>query len=80
MSASSRKLQIGDAVRTDYGHHGGIPRTMTSHIIVARKDGTPSQNGIMFQVEPPVRRAGIDAWIDADWFEPAIAANAKEPT
>jgi hypothetical protein len=66
---SARAARVGDVVTTNFNG-----RT-TVHRIKARCDDGAhgaSQSGIVFQLAPPVPKSGgPDAWLDADWFEPA---------
>lgn len=65
MSAASRKLDVGARVTTDFS------KRITTHTIITRMAPATSQSGVLYKVSPPVPGAGDDAWIDADWFEPA---------
>jgi hypothetical protein len=71
MSFSSRRLDVGAAVYTDFS--GKI----THHKITAVVVPTWSTSGIGFHVTPLVPKSSGD-WIDADWFEPA-APQPQEP-
>ncbi len=75
MSALGRTLQVGDLASTMYSGRFDLV------VISARRDGvSPSQSGIQFQVEPPLRRwrdasnpyDEFPAWYDADWFDPVV--------
>lgn len=66
MNKTGRQLQPGDMCQTDFSGK------VTQHKIVRRHDGSGSQSGVMFIVDPPVHkyiREDVN-WIDADWFEP----------
>jgi len=63
MSKAGRQLQIGDMCETSFSGK------VTQHKIVRRMDGSKSQSGVMFVVEPTVPKSG-GGWFDADWFEP----------
>lgn len=65
MSKAGRSLQIGDEACTDY------KRGITVVRIVDRIEGTKSQSGICFRVDPPLEQYDPKAMYDADWFEPA---------
>lgn len=68
MSHASRQLEAGDRVCTDFDNPGS---GQTIHVIAARKITPNTQSGVSFRVLPNPRKASPDAWIDADWFEPA---------
>lgn len=65
MSQAGRSLQVGDEAYTDY------KRGITVVRIVDRIEGTKSQSGICFRVDPPLEQYDPKAIYDADWFEPA---------
>ena len=62
-----RQLQIGDKAVTDWNGLG----TITHVEILNRVEGYSSQSKIAFQVSPRLKNCSGNAWIDADWFEPA---------
>lgn len=65
MSNAGRTLQVGDPCQIDFMLSG----KPTSHTVIARKESTNCQSGVLFLVLPDVPKSS-GAWIDADWFEP----------
>ncbi len=54
-------VEVGRCLMTDFSG------TWTQHRLATKEDGHMSQTGVMFQVEPPVRKSG-GGGIDAGWF------------
>ena len=65
MGKAGRNMQVGDYAITDFNKGTTLVR------IVTRIDGTRSQSGVCFVVDPALRNCEDGARIDADWFEPA---------
>lgn len=64
MSKAGRSLKVGDEALTDFNRGWTLVR------IIERIDGTKSQSGIQFRVDPPLRGRDKATLYDADWFEP----------
>jgi hypothetical protein len=64
MSRTSRMLQVGAKVTTDFSGR------LTEHEIIERAENVNSTSRIGFHVRPPVPKS-TGGWLDADWFEPA---------
>ena len=60
-----RLLKVGDKALTDFNGKG-----MTVVTITSRHEGTRSQSGICYKVDPPLKGGSEESLYDADWFQP----------